>query len=107
MGRHHNSETITLATDDTSPKRNFSDYAGGRVYIPALSSITSITFYDAPKFDGTYVAAYDDTLTTPLELKLTGLQAGRSYTMPPQIFAAGGIQMRSNTAGDVIVSLKD
>lgn len=82
------------------------EFAGGRVYIPSGSAVTSLTFYDAPNEDGTFVASYDDTLTTPLELKLTGLSASKSYPIPAKLFGAGFFKMLANDTGTVYVSLK-
>ncbi len=103
MSRLHNRLPITLATDDTSPKFNWSDYAGGRVYIPSGATMTTLTFYDAPSYDGTYLATYNEDN----EAETMTVAAGRSYPLPAKLFAAGGLQIRANAAEAVIVSLKD
>lgn len=84
----------------------FGSYAGGRVYIPSGSSITSLTFYDAPASDGTYLASYDDTATTPVAITLTGLGASKSYPIPAKMFGANWIKMVGNADGTVHLSLK-
>lgn len=91
----------TLANTKTIP---FGGYAGGRIYVPAGSTITTLTFYDAPSEDGTFLASYDDA-ATPAAITLT-VSAGKSYPIPPKLFGAGAIKMLGNAAGTVHVCLK-
>lgn len=93
----------TLADSKAIP---FSNYTSGRIYIPAGSSITSLTFHDSPTEDGTYLASYDDTATTPVALALTGLAASRSYPIPAKMFGAAWIKMVPNADGTVAIVLK-
>jgi len=94
--------TDTLGTTAEIP---FTEFAGGRIYIPAGSSITALTFWDAPVPGGTFLPSYDDA-ATPAALAWTGLTAGRSYLIPPKLFAAGAIKIVVNTAGTVYISRK-
>lgn len=96
---------VNTALADTTAL-SMAGYAGGRVYIPAGSSVTSLTFYDAPYAEGTFVASYDDTTTTPVAIALTGLSAEKSYPIPAKMFGAGAIKMVSNADGVVDVCLK-
>lgn len=84
----------------------FSEYSGGEIYVPTGSPITSLTFYVAPKFDGTYVAAYDSSsMAAPAAIVLT-VAAARAYPIPADLFGAGAILMVGNAAGTVYVTLK-
>ena len=92
----------------------FGDFAGGKIYIPAGSPITTLTFYSAavatgrPKPDGTsttapvYTQCYDKTNAA---LSLT-VAAGRNYPLPDELFADCVVQIVADQAGSVDVSLK-
>lgn len=82
----------------------FGGYASGRIYVPAGSSLTTLTFYDAPYAEGTFVASYDDA-GTPAAITLT-VSAGKSYPIPAKLYGAGAIKIVGNAAGTVDVSLK-
>ena len=82
----------------------FAGYAGGRIYVPAGSSLTSLTFYDAPSTDGDFIASYDDA-GTPAALTLT-VSAGKSYPIPAKLFGAGAIKILGDSDGIVHVCLK-
>lgn len=89
----------------TTPEIPFTEFAGGRIYIPSGSSITALTFYDAPVPGGTFLPSYDDA-ATPAAIAWTGLTAGRSYLIPPKLFGAGAIKIVVNVAGTVYISRK-
>jgi len=91
--------------EGTTPEIPFTEFAGGRIYIPADSSITALTFWDAPVPGGTFLPSYDDA-ATPAAIAWTGLTAGRSYLIPPKLFAAGAIKIVVNVAGTVYISRK-
>lgn len=91
--------------EGTTPEIPFTGFAGGRIYIPAGSSITALTFWDAPVPGGTFLPSYDDA-ATPAPLAWTGLTAGRSYLIPPKLFGAGAIKIVVNVAGTVYISRK-
>lgn len=96
---------LVNTAESTTAKVRFEGAAGARVYIPSGSTITELTFYDAPKFTGDFLASYDDA-ATPVEVKLTGLSAGRSYPVPAKMYGAGAIKMVGNAAGTVYLSRK-
>ena len=54
-------DSVTVGTTAAASEEIiYSDRAGGRFQVPAGSSITSITWYDAPKSGGTFVPASDE-----------------------------------------------
>ena len=97
--------SLTVATSaGNSAVLPFGGYASGRIYVPAGSSITTLTFYDAPYAEGTFIASYDDA-GTPAAITLS-VGAGKSYPIPAKLFGAGAIKMVGDAAGTVDVSLK-
>lgn len=84
----------------------FSGYASGRILIPSGSSITSLTFHESQTEDGTFVACYDDTATTPVAIALTGCAASRSYPIPAKLYGARWLKMVGNADGVVDIVLK-
>jgi hypothetical protein len=82
----------------------FGDFASGRIYVPSGSSLTSLTFYDAPSMSGTFLASYDDA-ASPAAISLS-VSAGNSYPIPAKLYGSGAIKMVGNTAGTVYLSRK-
>ena len=92
----------------------FGDFAGGKIYIPVASSITTLTFYSAAAQAGrptpdnlgsgapVFTQCYDKTNTA---LSLT-VAAGRNYPLPDELFGDGVVEIVANAAGNVDVSLK-
>jgi hypothetical protein len=103
-----NATTQTDFTQSDAPDEvPYFNYAGGRIIIPAGSSITSLTFYDADMLSankGTYGASYDST-ATPAAIVLT-VAAGKSYPIPADLFGCAAFRMVSNANGLVLLSLK-
>jgi hypothetical protein len=99
--------TITVDTNLADCEAwSIGDARGARIIVPSGSSITSLTFHESNTRDGTYVACYDDTATTPVAITLTGLSAGRSYPLPAKLFACRYLKMVGNADGSVIVLAK-
>lgn len=91
---------------DTTPAISFEDVRGAMVFLPAGCAISTLTFYAAPANGGTFVAAYDDTPTTPIAAQLTGLDESRCYPVPAKMYGAGAIKMVGDVAGTVYLSMK-
>lgn len=80
----------------------YTDRVGGRFYVPAGSSITAITWYDAPKYDDTFLASCDqfgDAITQTVA-------AGYSYEVPTALAGAGAIKAVVDAAGTLDFALK-
>jgi hypothetical protein len=104
-GIHRASEygTIALTNDAATTARvDLSRAAGGRIYVPIGSGITSLTFYDAPHVGGTMVASQDE-LGSAIVLTVA---AAKSYPLPDCLFGASEIAMVANASGNVDVALK-
>lgn len=108
---------LTLQTDATSPEIPVTAVGLGMVYIPAGSTITTLTLFASPR-----PSASPDPLTSAAKTQpaliwypLTNLlgdaivmtvAAGNCYALPSDCFGAGAIQMRANVSGTVEVSFK-
>lgn len=80
----------------------FTDRLGGRFYVPAGSTITSITWYDAPVVGGTFLASYDADGVALVQT----VAAGNSYEIPPSLAGAAALKMVGDADGTVDVILK-
>jgi hypothetical protein len=100
------SVTTSAPTSGSVNVLDMREYAGGMVYVPSGSSITSLTFYVAPRTDGTFLTAYDDSsLSSAAQVVLT-VAAGKAYPMPSCLYAAGAIGFKGDAAGTIYVTLK-
>lgn len=95
--------TIT-ASVATCEAVDYQGSAGGEIYVPAGSSLTTLTFHVARKPEGTFHAAYDGE-APPAAVTLT-VAAEQAYPIPDAIFGAGAFKMVGNTTGSVTVTLK-
>ena len=93
--------TTALAT---TPEIPYQGVGGGRVYIPAASSITTLTWYDARDAGGSYLESYDSSATAAAISQTVA--AGRSYPIPVDLFGARMLKVVGNAAGTVGFSLK-
>jgi len=110
MIRSTQKQTVAVTADaSTTGIVKWGDRAGGMVYVPTGSPITTLIFHVAPgeSSDDVFLPAYDDTPTTPVAITLTGLSGGRAYPLPVKIFGTGAFKMVGNDAGNVIVTRKD
>lgn len=101
----YKSSPFTVTVDTTAAASEeivFSDQAGGRFQVPAGSSITSITWWDAPEPDGTFVAAYDEFGAAITQV----VSAGKSYEIPSSLAGAGALKAVGDAAGTIVVNLK-
>lgn len=94
--------TLSITTSlATTPEIPFSDQIVGQLYIPAGSSITSLTWYAAPNYDATYLVAYDAGTNGAQTVA-----AGRSYKIPVELAGARYLKAVGDAAGTIYVSLK-
>lgn len=76
-------------------------FAGGMIFIPTGSSVTSLTFYAAFEKGGDYHALYDHDGDA---VALT-VAAGRAYPFPVATYGAFGLKLVSNADGVVNLNL--
>lgn len=101
----------TIAVTDaagTSATVLYEGASGGRIYIPAASSITSLAFHDAPNDaldNSTTTYTAQDGAASPAAVALT-VEAGKSYPIPDAMFGARNFRMVGNVAGTVYVTTK-
>lgn len=100
------SSTLVEVTVDTtaaaSEEINYGGYSGGMVFIPAGSSVTTLTWWAAEKPGGTYLAAQDrdsDAITQTVA-------ASESHPIPIDLYGCRAIKAVTNAAGTMAVSLK-
>lgn len=72
------------------------EYAGGVLYVPAGSSLTSVTFYVADSKGGTYLPLYDQA---GLAVSM-GVSASRAYEIPTAVFGAAFIKIIGDASSD-------
>lgn len=77
-------------------------YAGGIVFVPSGSSITTITWYVAEKPGGTYLVLLDDSGGSIVQT----VAAGYAYALPAALFGARAAKAVGNAAGSVALTLK-
>jgi hypothetical protein len=86
----------------TTEEIRLGNYSGGFVFIPAGSSVTTLTWWVAEKAGGTYFAAYDEDNAAITQT----VAASRATAIPAALFGAIAIKAVSNAAGTMAVSLK-
>lgn len=95
-------EVTVGTTSAASEEIIYSDRAGGRFQVPSGSSITSITWYDAPKVGGAYVAAYDEFGVAITQT----VSAAKSYEIPIALAGSAAIKAVGDAAGTIVVYAK-
>jgi hypothetical protein len=96
-------DSVTVGkTEATSEEIIFTDREVGRFQVPTGSDITTITWYDAPKPGGTYVAAYDSAGNAVTQT----VSAAKSYQIPTALEGAGAIKAVGNNEGTIAVYMK-
>jgi len=90
------------ASAGTSATIAFRSFAGGQVYIPNGSGLTTLTAHVAQNPDATFEPAYDESGTAVV---LT-VAADQSHPLPTALFAAGALKLVGNTTGTIAVTLK-
>lgn len=79
----------------------FTEWAGGMVFVPAGSSITSIAWYAAESPSGTFTPVYDAGAALT-----TAVAGGQCAAIPTALFGAGAFKMVGDADGTVSVLLK-
>lgn len=89
-------QTVSL-TDDiaTTPEIVIDGFTSGFVAIPALSSITSLTFY-----------AQGEAAQDAGGAVVRTVQASRAYQLPPAVFGSSTMKIVVDVVGDVLINLK-
>jgi hypothetical protein len=82
---------------------NFENFERGMIYVPAGSSITSITWHCSTKASGTYLPARNESSVA----LVTTVAAGQAYPIPEVLSGAMFLKMVGNAAGVVGVTMKD
>lgn len=93
----------SLSIDSTladSPVITFKGYTKAIIAIPSGSSITSLTYYVAPKSDGTYVQLYNSGGAVS-----TTVAADRAYQLPSELEGIGFLKIVPNADGNVDLHL--
>lgn len=99
MKTYLDSRTLDSTLAD-GPEISLAEVVGGFVHIPTGSSITSLTWYTAPKRTaegGTYVAAHDENGTAITQT----VAASKSYAIPPKLLGAKWAKAVPNADGAV------
>jgi hypothetical protein len=102
---HHNglaAGTAVTASIATCREIIYQGASSGMVYIPAGSSVTSLTPYVAYERGGTYYPLYDE-YGAPVVMTVVHT---RAYPIPVAPFGAMALKFLSNETGVVHVSLK-
>lgn len=81
----------------------FGDFANGMVYIPAGSSLTTLTWHASTELSGTYLAAEDAASAAVTQT----VAASQSHPIPVALSGARFLKITGNAAGVVGVTLKD
>jgi len=112
MSRDHvTTPSISITTSvATTPIIDKSGFPWGRIYIPAGSSITTLTFYDQPHStatDGKTAKSTDAYFTAKdsagAAVTLT-VAAGESYPMPEAVATSPNLRITGNAAGSIIIA---
>jgi hypothetical protein len=100
QSRHEEKALTTSAA--TTPETDFLGVAGGTVYIPTGSTITTLTYHAAPQPGGTFLALQDSSGAAVTQT----VAAEKAYDMPAAVFGVGALKIVANAAGSVFLSLK-
>ncbi len=108
--------TTSLGTTPPIPMEGF---AGGTIYIPSGSPITTLTWYGSPRDSSSqdpltpasntqpaptfYPLHTNDSLDTAETLTVS---AGNCYNLPADVFGFGALKITVNSAGQVELSMK-
>lgn len=78
-------------------------YASGQVYVPAASSITSLTWWACETEDGTYLPAQDSSGSAVTQT----VAASEAHPIPVALLGCRFIKAVGNVTGTIGVTLKD
>ena len=94
---------VVATTVGSSDAIAVGDFETGMVYIPAGSSLTTLTWHASTEINGTYLAAEDATSTAITQT----VAAGQAHPIPAALSGARFLKITGNAAGVVGVTLKD
>lgn len=90
-------------TVDASDAIAFGDSETGMVYVPAGSSLTTLTWHASTEPNGTYLAAEDAVSAAVTQT----VAASQAHPIPAALSGARFLKITGNAAGVVGVTLKD
>ena len=95
--------TVTIATAvANSTEIQFGGHAGGLVYVPTGTSMTTLTWYASPKSGGTFYAV-EDGAAGAIQSTVSG---GDAVPIPPECYGAAVLKIEADAAGTAGVTLK-
>ena len=103
IGRQTDHVSVTLATTlGNTPVIGTEGAAGGVIFIPSGSTITTLTYHAAPDSGGTFLPLHDSEGMAITQ----AVAAGNAYDLPSPCYGAGALKIVSDAAGAVELSLK-
>lgn len=106
MSDHFSTDIAEVTVSDAvagSEAIVYGPYASGMVYIPAGSSITTLTWYACATKDGTYLPAEDAASGAVTQT----VAASQAHPIPVALLGCRFIKAEGNAAGVMGVTLKD
>lgn len=100
-GWNRNKGVAVAIAEADSGEVVLAEFVTGTAFIPAGSTITTLTFYAAVESGGTYLPLYDDGLAVTLSVA-----AGQSHRLPVALAGAVAIKLVGDAAGTVDISWK-
>lgn len=96
------SEISANTATTTSESFRYGTYAGGMLFIPSGSSITTITWYAAETDTGTWLAVKDEDGTAVTQT----VAASEAHQLPTALYGARYLMPVVNAAGTILFTLK-
>lgn len=78
------------------------EFVAGMIFVPAGSTITSITWYAAPVASGTFLPAYDEDGAAVVQ----AVAAGNAYALPGALSAAVALKAVGDADGEIDLCLR-
>lgn len=101
--RAYSPQTVSVtASAGTTGEIPFEECAGGMIFVPTGSALTSLTFHAAEKCGGTYYPAYDASGNA---IALTVVHT-RAYQLPTALYGAGALKIVGNGSGSIVILKK-
>ena len=82
---------------------NYGDFETGMVYVPAGSSLTTLTWHACATIDGTYLAAEDSASAAVTQT----VAVSQAHPIPAALSGCRFLKITGNADGVVGVTLKD
>lgn len=96
------SEVTVETTLASCEEIGFGSFAGGMIFVPVGSSITSLTWYAAESPGGTYLAANDEDGNAITQT----VAAEAAYQLPLALYGCRALKAFGDAAGTILISLK-